>query len=156
MQPKMQRMQRTSYTPEQKAAALALLAQVGKAEAARRTGIPAGTIAAWGSRTGVSAPTPEALRPVVEARQLAWAERKVALASKLGDAADLAVAELTARIQTKTIGDRELITALTALVDRAQLLTGEATSRPEVLGGEPAPRAKLVSIVGALAERAAS
>lgn len=131
MQPKMQRMQRTSYTPEQKAAALELLAQVGKAEAARRTGIPAGTIAAWGSRMGVAAPTPEAMRPQVEARQLAWAERKAAIASRFGELADLAVTELAERIRNKTIGDRELISAVTVLVDRAQLLTGEATSRTE-------------------------
>lgn len=131
MQPKMQRMQRATYTPSQKAEALRLLAEVGKAEAARRSGIPAGTIAAWGSRTGVSAPTPEAMRPQVEARQLAWTERKVAIASGLGEAAQLAVEELTTRIRNKTIGDRELIAALTALVDRAQLLTGEATSRTE-------------------------
>lgn len=82
MQRKMQRMQRMSYTPEQKAEALRLLAEVGKAEAARRTGIPAGTIAAWGSRTGVAAPMPEALRPQHEARHAALLDRRVDIATR--------------------------------------------------------------------------
>ena len=146
------------YTPEQKADALDLLSRVGKAEAARQLGIPAGTIAAWGSRCGVAAPVelPER-RALLEARSLTIGERKATLAEDLAKLSSKAVAKLIERIDNDDIGGRELVAALGHAIDRLQLLTGDATSRPEVLGGaEPAQRTDLRGVVLQLAEKSAA
>lgn len=141
-------MQRQRWTPEQKADALRLLAEHGKAEAARRTGIPAGTIASWGVRCHVAAPTPEALRPVVEARQIAWAHRKLdfgeRLATLAGKAADALEERLDNRVAT---GIRDHAATIALLVDKAQLLTGGATSRDEVVQRTPEAEQELAQVL---------
>lgn len=143
MQPRMQ------WTPEQKTAALELLATVGKAEAARRTGIPPGTIASWGVRCHVAAPTPDALRPVVEARQLSLAQRRTQLGEKF-----LAVAEeLIDCVRTSSLAiDRKRgVEAARAAAEAAQLLTGQPTSRVDATLGTDQERA--LAIVRSLEER---
>lgn len=127
----MQPMQRTRYSPEQKAEALELLATVGKAEAARRTGIPPGTIASWGSRNGVRAVDDER----VHAARQAWAERRAVLADTLGEVADQATAKLKQMIVADEVSAAELVRAIAVVVDRAQLLSGDVTERTEQLGG---------------------
>lgn len=86
---------RRTYTDEQKAEALALYAEVGPAEAARRTGIAAGTIASWASRTTAEVdamPDPSVatarraqMAANVEAAVLGLEERKARLAAALMD-----------------------------------------------------------------------
>jgi hypothetical protein len=145
------------YTPEQRDEALRLLAEVGKAEAARRTGIPAGTIASWGARRGVSAPSPEEWQKAHAAQVATMAGRKQQLATDLGTLAAKAVAKLAERIDADEVSAKDLVSALTAAVDRLQLLTGDATARIEQTGDAAKPeRAKLVSVVDQLAERRAS
>jgi transposase-like protein len=124
-------MQRTRYTPAEKAEALELLAEFGKTEASRRTGISAGTIASWGSRSGVSGPTPEAMARQVEARRAAWAERRAILADRIGEVADQATEQLAKLIASGECSASELTRAIAVLVDRAQLLSGGATERTE-------------------------
>jgi hypothetical protein len=178
-------MQRTQYTPEQKAAALDLLATVGKAEAGRRSGIPVGTIAAWGSRCGVTAPTEQPERRAqVEARALTVATRKAALAERMLTKAEQILDQLDASVLEKhvkvvshgarlgskveivdvvydrppTADQKRIVDAVAVLVDKIQLLTGEATTAVHVMGEqtEPAQRGQLVSVVAKLAERAAA
>lgn len=120
-------MQRAIYTDEQRVEALALLAEVGKAEASRQTGIPAGTIASWGTRHGVRAV--DDVR--VEAMRQAWAERRAALADRIGEVADQATEQLAKLIATGHCSAAELTRAIAVLVDRAQLLSGGATERTE-------------------------
>lgn len=151
----MQPMQRTRYSPEQKAEALELLATVGKAEAARRTGIPPGTIASWGSRNGVRAVDDER----VHAARQAWAERRAVLADTLGEVADQATAKLKQMIVDDEVSAAELVRAIAVVVDRAQLLSGDATERTEQLsGGESAAgerRHRATGVVDELAARRA-
>lgn len=123
----MQPMQRRQYTPEQRTEALQLLATVGKAEAARQTGIPPGTIASWGSRNGVRAVDNER----VQAARQAWTERRVVLADTLGEVADQAAMKLLDLVQADDVSVGELTRALAVVVDRAQLLSGDATARNE-------------------------
>lgn len=142
-------MQRTSYTAEQKTGALRLLAEVGKAEAARRTGIPAGTIAAWGSRMGVAAPTPEAMRPQVEARQLSLAQRRQALGEKFLEKAEKLIECVHA---AEPAMDRKRgIEAARVAAETAQLLTGQPTSRVDAMLGTDQERA--LAVVRQLSER---
>lgn len=152
MSAEMQR--RLQYTDGQRDEALALLAEVGSAEAARRTGIPSGTIASWGHRHGVTAPAvSEARQASVSAVQATLTERKAALAGDLRSLAAKAVAKLAEKIDADEVSARDLVSALTAAVDRLQLLTGEATARIEQTGAEPVTRTKLVNVVDELAAR---
>lgn len=135
-------MPRTRYDPERKAEALELLATVGKAEAARRTGIPAGTIASWGSRGSVSAPPADATAAATAARLATWADRRAELGRRAGEVAALALEKIPERIrQGDELAAQRLASTMAALVDKAQLLTGEATERVEQLGGGSAVEA---------------
>jgi transposase-like protein len=157
------------YTPEQEAEAIALLQEMGPAEAARRTGIAKGTIASWAHRAGLAS---EAGRmqtaAATEARALTIAERKTALAEALMLDAERMRRDLFASTtERKAFGatrytDSEVVTihnptttaserkvtieAIAKAVETVNLLTGEATQRIEQLGagdGTPAPeRAK--------------
>jgi transposase-like protein len=147
---------RPTYTDEQRAEALALYADVGVSEAARRTGIPAGTIASWANRAGIQPEANENLRAAVEARRLTWAERKTALATRLGEIADQAAEQLAAKIAANELSGRDLIAALTALIDRTQLLTGEATARTESTVAVNDAREQALALVKQLGERRAA
>lgn len=164
-------MQRIRWSDDQKAEALRLLAEVGQGEAARRTGIPQGTIASWGKRNGVTAPPLHALAAQVERKQLTIAERKAELATGLMSDIErmrrdlfaptterkVAVAGqmrepqiVTVRHPTTTHAERRTaIDAIQKAVETVQLLTGEATERIEQLGGGStveAARAVLVDV----------
>jgi transposase-like protein len=159
-------MQRTTYTPEQRQQALRLLAEVGQSEAARITGIPSGTIASWGTRHGVEQPpSVRAATAAAAARvRLSVVERKAELAEQMLDDARTVLAQLhqpvvervvkvvsdgkdagshaeivDVHLERPTPADQERIARTVAtLVDKVQLLTGEATSRVEqTIGAAP-------------------
>ena len=160
-------MPRKIYTPEERAEALELLAQVGKAEAARRTGIPAGTIASWGSRSGVTAPPAAATAVATAARVATIAERKAVLAEELvGDIERLRRQLFAPTVERKALvvsdghnqgshaevvdvkltqptfpDQRQIMTSVAIAIDKVQILTGEATQRIEsTTRAEPAER----------------
>lgn len=168
------------WTPEQRAEALKLLAEVGKAEASRRLGIPAGTIAAWGARNGVSAPVLSTERTAaVNAKALTIAERKAHLAERMLTEAEGMIGQLHARTYERkpmvvsdgpsvgshieiaevvydrppTADQKRIVEAVSILVDKIQLLTGEATARTEALGAEAPKREHLANVVDQLAQR---
>jgi len=177
------KMQRMQWTPEQKAEALGLLAVVGKAEASRRTGIPAGTIASWGVRGGVSAPSPDELRALHEGRVLTVALRKAALADQMLVEAARILGQLHEPMVEKkalvvsdgaregshvevatvyydrptTADQKRIVETVAVLVDKLQLLTGEATARLETMDGteqaEAERRERAAGIIDQLAER---
>jgi hypothetical protein len=146
------------WTPEQREQALTLLAEVGAAEAARRTGIPAGTIASWGARRGVSAPLVSEERvAAVNAKLATMADRKAKLAEALlGDIEKLRkqlwaptverkamtvsdgaregshVEVVDVHLEQPTFRDQKTIVEAVAIaLDKVQLLTGAATERIE-------------------------
>lgn len=155
---------RKRYTAEQKAAALDLVAEHGTAEAARRTGINAGTIGSWATRAGIAGPDAAVMAAPTAAsaaRKLATtAERKAKLAEDLlGDLERLRerlFEPITERVvrtvshghnagssteivdvelsMPKPTDQRALVTAIQSGVNAVQLLTGEATERIEQLG----------------------
>lgn len=149
------RMQRMQYTPDQKAEALELLATLGKAEAARATGIPEGTIASWGHRAGVRAPDAPQIRAAAEAVQAAWAVRKVALGEKLGTLCEKMATKIDERLDEDSLrGVRDLAASIAILVDRAQLLTGGATARTETVERTTEAEAEVAQVL-ALVRKAA-
>lgn len=143
------------WSAEDRQRAITLAQEVGKAEAARQLGMPAGTIASWLHRAGIGvAPEmTERMALATAVRQVTMAERKAALAERLAELAHKATAQLAAKIDADEVNARDLVAALTAAVDRLQLLTGEATQRTEAtVSGEPA-RERLLAAVSTLAER---
>lgn len=151
-------MARRTWTDEQREHALAVYADHGPAEAARRTGIPKGTIAAWANRREVQTRVAENLENARLVASMRWAERRSELADQAGEAAAIALAQAVAALQA---GNDHLAKAAGVVfgiaVDKAQLLTGEATSRTEMVGATPRPEAeKRLAKILMLAERRAA
>jgi len=158
-------MQRTRRTAEEKAEALRLVAEVGQSEAARRTGIPFGTIASWANRAGVISPDVETLTKAARTNQASWATRKVELAHRLTDdlerlrqqlfapsverkaisvyrgpaeGSTIEIVDITR--DTPTYSDQKAImTTLAIGVDKVLLMLGEATERIETLPPQRTP-----------------
>ena len=146
-------MQRARYTVAQKAEALELLATVGLNEAARITGIPVGTIASWGSRSGVKAPEVNRTKAMRTA-QIAWSVRRATLADQLGEVAELATAKLRQLIEDDQVRAGDLARALAVVIDRAQLLSGGATVRAETVERTPEAEAEVARVLNLVREAA--
>lgn len=151
---------RRTYTPEQREEALQLYVDVGPAEAARRTGIPAKTIQSWGGRSGVQSAAVEKTEAAVAAASLTIAQRKQRLASDLLDDIDLIRRRLRAahverKIVTLTGGLHDkgsfeivevehptvptsdlkaLVTSVAILVDKLEVLAPAAAMPPAADG----------------------
>lgn len=124
---------RTRHTPEQRAEAIHLATTVGKAEAARRTGISSGTIGSWLTREGLTNADPEGRAEHIEVAQQTWVQRRADLGNRMGEVATDSLEALAGHVAAgQTSKARELATTLAVLVDKAQLLAGAATSRTEV------------------------
>lgn len=158
----------TKTTPEQKAEALAIYAEHGPAEASRRTGIRAGTIAIWAKRAGVTATRRETIVAAVETARLTLAQQRAELAADLlSDARKLrasiwspmmafhwgstserdhSVVTTRTEFMEHEIGQptpndqKNLLLAAAIAIDKSNLLAGEATSRTEHLNAEEAVR----------------
>jgi transposase-like protein len=132
------------YTDEQRAEALALYAEVGPAKAARQLGIRAGTLRQWAVRAGVTGHDPRT-RLATEAAKTKWAARRDDLANQAGAAAQIV---LEAMVKAAQGGDgttaRGLSIAFGVTVDKAQLLSGGATSRDQIDVSTPEARLALV------------
>lgn len=127
----------TTWSPEQKAEALRLVAASGVAEAARQVGIPFGTVASWASRAGVRAPDTGERSKATAAAALTMTERRQRLADGLMSDVEHIRSQL---LGGAAIDQQRRATAIATLVGVNQLLTGEATSRVESTVG----RAQLI------------
>lgn len=126
-----------SYTDDQRAEALALHLEHGTAEAARRTGIPTRTIIRWAGDAGQTAHatrerTEEARAAAAQAVSAVWADYRSREAAAAGAAA---TAARRAVVDAVHEGDgsnaRNLAIAYGIMIDKAELLSGNATSRIE-------------------------
>ncbi len=127
-------MARRTYTPEQKADALASYVEHGAAETARRTGIPEGTLVSWAHRNGVQSVATERTQAAVQAMQAKWAERRAVMVDEIGAVAHMALARVEQSIAKENPSGRDakdFATTMAILVDKAQLLGGDATTRHE-------------------------
>jgi hypothetical protein len=138
------------WTAEQKTEALRLYETEGLKAATEETGIPAATIRSLAHRSGVAARCTEQRRVNVEATKLVWAERRGVMVEEIGAVAHMALAQTVAALELgKSRDAKDLATTMAILVDKAQLLSGGATSRSE----HADPRAKLAHLKDELAER---
>lgn len=145
-------MQRSQYTPEQRGEALRLLAEIGLAGTARRTGIPRGTIASWGSRNGVAAPPVENVVKATEIKAATIAQRRTALGGKFLGAAEKLLRD--AGTEDTPIDRKRLVEAARIAAETSNLLLGEATARVDAMGGSPKEQA--LALVAELRQRRAS
>ncbi|HKN57148.1 MAG TPA: hypothetical protein VJX66_31980 [Amycolatopsis sp.] len=125
----------SSHTAEQRAAALALLRDgVGVRETERQTGIPRSTLSQWATEAGIVNPRATQTANAVAATRLAWTQRRGALVDKVGESAEALLERLVGEADAADV--KHLSVAFGVLVDKAQLLSGAATSRHEVLDAQ--------------------
>lgn len=152
---------RRSYTDEQRAEALELYAEQGPTQVEAQLGIPASTVMSWARAAGVHTMRAENARVRNEARAADLEQRRLDLALGLFD--DIArlrsqlFAPCTLRKPMAVSDGREvgshieivdveldqptfseqtrIMTSIGIAVDKAQLLTGQATARIETSGG---------------------
>lgn len=96
-------MSRRVYSDEEKAEALTLYETVGPAEAARQSGIPKGTIAAWAKRTGVRTSATQNVREANEAQSENFKARRGRIIADLYGLAEDSVKLLKEPTQYQTI-----------------------------------------------------
>jgi hypothetical protein len=121
------------YSEEQRLEALELYKQHGPSEASRRTGAPVKTIASWAARAGVQTSAPQKAADAIERQRLNWASQRLIEADAAGtDASEVRNKMLTLVRDEQTQKAQQLATVYGVLVDKAQLLSGSATSRSEI------------------------
>lgn len=136
-----------SYTPEQRAEAVAMYAEHGPSYVEREMGIPKGTVTKWGQADGVETRFIENAEANVQASCLKWEQRRADLVHKMGELAEKAMQrvedslyeiehitdhkgnEIDARYTANSA--KGYATTMAILVDKAQLLSGAATTRNE-------------------------
>lgn len=118
------------HSQEERAHALDAYLDFGPAEASRRSGVPSGTIRSWAHRAGLTGPAHGRTAAATEAAQVAWASRRLALTDETGEAAAEVLARL--RVARKSLDAQRFAAAFASLIEKAELLSGGATSRLEI------------------------
>jgi transposase-like protein len=127
-------MGKRSYTPEQRTQALELYRTDGPTTVEEQLGIPKQTVDNWAKRAGVRTVRNEKTAEAVEAARLTWEQRRLGLAHESGSVAQLALAKARENLADGRARDAQAAaTTYAILVDKAQLLTGAATSRHETV-----------------------
>lgn len=127
----------TTWSPEQRQQALELYRKHGAATAGQQLGIPAGTIRRWASENGERTLRRETSQASIDATKLRWEERRQTLIHDMGRVAQKALQTCEDGLDTgKTRDAQAAATTLAILIDKAQLLSGGATSRPNINPGE--------------------
>lgn len=156
---------RRSYTDEDKAAALALYAEAGPTAVQDTLGVPKATVTAWAKAAGIGTVRNEQTAAATEAARLDWEKRRLEMTHEIGEVAELALSRVRHIIEDRCSvirhtkdGEQYVIaegaeakayaTTMAILIDKAQLLSGAATSRTEHVDRERA-----LALVDELAER---
>lgn len=163
-----------TYDEATKAKALELYAEHGPSHVEREMGIPKGTVSKWAQAAGTETRFLENADARVKASCLRWAERRADLVDRMGAVAEAALERVEANLfETERVrvgfdddGDPEFdvrytansakgyATTMAILIDKAQLLSGDATARTEV-GGKREDLVAKVAEFDELAERRA-
>jgi transposase-like protein len=128
----------STYTDEDRAAAVTAYQQVGASEASRQTGVPVRTILDWARKAGVVAQanaekTAEARAVAAERIANAWGDYREQEALAAGAAANRMRREA---LDASAEGDASLLRARVIaygiFIDKAELLSGQVSQRIEV------------------------
>lgn len=129
-----------TYTEDQKTHAVDLYTQVGATAAAEETGISSRTIIRWANAAGVVAQanrekTAEARAVAAERVTQDWADFRSREATAAGNTANRVRSRIMEEVTLDDLDAsavRQLAVAYGILVDKAELLSGQATERIEV------------------------
>ena len=130
-----------TYTDEQRTEALTIWPELGTAETSRRTGVGERTIIRWANEAGLMAPDArEKMEPALEAKVAAaeritnaWSDFRSQEALAAGAAANqMRRAALEASAERNSSLLRARVIAYGIFIDKAELLSGQATSRIEL------------------------
>lgn len=138
------------YTEQERADALALCADMPLGQAARQTRIPKSTLGTWCRRAGVRTFAVQQTREANEAREVGFEERRQNIAETLYAEVERSLADLDGPVAVYAMGrdglgtgtapqpnpkDRQArVVAVAVLLDKALLLTGQATERVDDTG----------------------
>ena len=124
----------SQYTSEQRAEAVALADQYGPAEAARRTEIPRRTITSWRDSAQADTEKTAAAREAGAERVAnAWSDFRAQEALAAGAAANRMRREALEASTERNAGLlRARVIAYGIFIDKAELLSGQATERIQV------------------------
>lgn len=125
---------RRTYTDTQRQTAIEMAAEHGIAHTHRATKIPKGTLSKWCTKAGVTPGTVAAKQTAAAtvAAQLEWASRRTVMVHEMGAAAQTALTRCQATLSNPGADPRkakDLALTMAILVDKAQLLAGDATAR---------------------------
>lgn len=142
--------ERRTYTDLQRQDAVGLYERDGLAEAARATSVPKSTIRGWAAAAGVRTCGSEQTRAANEVRALGMEERRQNIAEALFTEVERSLADLDGPVAVYSMGrdglgtgtaprpnpkDRQArVVAVAVLLDKALLLTGQATERVDDTG----------------------
>lgn len=125
----------SKFTDEQRKQALELVREgVGYREITRRTGVSRSTISTWAREAGIDTEKADQVAAAAEANRVGWHKRRGELIDRFGDLAELMLERTEAC--NESADAKNLITAAAIAVDKAQLLSGSATSRHEVMDAQ--------------------
>lgn len=125
-------MGRRSYTADEKAAALDLYATEGPSAVQTKLGIPKATVSDWARANNVRTFGTERTQAATAAHEARWAERRALMVDEIGHVAHLALGKAESSVRAGKPRDaKDYATTLAILVDKAQLLGGDATTRHE-------------------------
>lgn len=144
----------SKWTPAQRAEAVALLRDgVGVREVERRTGIARTTVSEWGQAEGIEVAGAAQTANAVNGGRIRWATRRGEIADRMGDL----IVALLDDVETATVPRDRKDLAVTAaiLIEKAQLVSGGATTRHEQLDADRR-RARVEALADELAERRAA
>jgi uncharacterized alpha-E superfamily protein len=135
-------MAKTTYDDTQRQQALDAYQEHGPAEAERRTGIPRKTIASWARRSGtqMDATAPARLQLAAEIAALNADQKRARLASAMWDK----LADALERLGPNALANAQESRLIAVLAEKAQLLSGGATSRDQLDVSTPQARLALV------------
>lgn len=144
----------SKFTDAQHDQALTLVREgVGYREITRRTGVARSTISTWARAAGIDTEKADQVAAAAEANRVGWHKRRGELIDRFGDLAELMLERTEAC--NESADAKNLITAAAIAVDKAQLLSGGATSRYEQVGLDK-QRERVRAMQDELAERRAA
>ena len=111
-----------------------LQAGQGTREVSRDTGVPASTLSRWAKDAGIVADRAGQTRAATEATALKWSQRRDRLADIIGENLETLLGKSVAA--EKGSDASGFAVAFGVFLDKAQLLTGAATSRHEVFDAQ--------------------
>lgn len=120
----------TTWTNDQRDAALDIYTHSGPRAASRATGVPATTISRWAQQAGIASRATEKTQARDDGRRRAWVERRGEIIDQLGDLVDALIRKTAEKVEAGDLKEARYGALAAAIaVDKAQLLSGGATER---------------------------